>query len=44
MKFFDPVARGNVDTVSGCQMMSYSHLDLKRNEHLNLNLENKTPH
>ena len=43
MYIFDPIARGNVDTASGCQMMSYSHVDLNRNEHLNLNLENKRP-
>ena len=36
--------RGNVDTVSGCQMMSYSHVNLNRNEHLNLILENETPY
>ena len=41
---FDHIARGNVDTASGCQMMSYPHVDLNRNEHLNLNLENKTHH
>ena len=44
MQIFDPIARGNIDTTSACQMMSYSHIDLNNNEHLNLNLENKTPH
>ena len=44
MQNFDPIARGNIDTASGCQMMSYSHVNLNRNEHLNLKLENKTPH
>ena len=42
MQIFDPVAGVNVDTASGCQMMSYSSVDLNRNEHLNL--ENKTPY
>ena len=46
MKIFDPIARGNADTISDCPMMSYSHIEkhLTRNEHLNLNLENKTPY
>ena len=44
MQIFDLIARGNVDTASGCQMMRYSHVDLNRNKHFNLNLENKTPH
>ena len=38
MQIFDPVALGNVDTTNGCQMMSSSHVDLNRNEYLNLNL------
>ena len=36
------IACGNAaDTVNGCQMMSYSHVEknLNRSEHLNLNLE-----
>ena len=43
---FQPIARGNADTTSGCQMVRYSHVEknLNRSEHLNLNLENKTPH
>ena len=34
------------DTSNGFQMMSYVHVekDLNRNEHLNINLENKAPH
>ena len=44
MQIFDPIARGNVDSTGGCQMMSYSHVDLNKNEHLNLNFENKTTH
>ena len=46
MQIFHSIARGNADTASGCQMMSYSHVekDLNMNEHLNLNLENKIPH
>ena len=46
MKIFDPIARGNADTTSDCPMMSYSHIEkhLTRNEHLNLNLENKAPY
>ena len=44
MKIFDTIAHGNVDIASGCQMMSYSRVDLNGNQHLNLNLENKTPH
>ena len=41
MQIFNTIACGNAaDTVNGCQMMSYSHIeeDLNRNEHLNLNL------
>ena len=34
---FRPLARGKINTASGCQMMSYPHVDLNRNE-------NKTPH
>ena len=35
MQIFDPIACGNDDTASGCQMMSHSHVDLNSNEHLN---------
>ena len=45
MQMFDLIARGNAaDTASGCQMISYSHIekDLHGNEHLNLNLEQNT--
>ena len=46
MQIFDIIARGNTDTATGCQMMSYTHVekDLNGNEHLHLNLENGTPH
>ena len=27
MEIFDPIARGNVDIASDCEMMSYSHVD-----------------
>ena len=27
MQIFDPIARGNADTVSGCQVMSFSHVE-----------------
>ena len=37
----DHIACGNVDTTSGCQMMSYYHVDLNRNETLNLILKMK---
>ena len=45
MQIFDPIAGGNANTASRCRMMSYSHVEkyLKSNEHLNLNLQNKTP-
>ena len=43
MELFDPIARANVDTAGGCQMMSYSHVDINKNKDLNLNLESKTP-
>ena len=33
MQIFDPIACGNVDTDSGCQIMSYFHVDLNRIEH-----------
>ena len=36
MQIVDPIARGNA---TACQMMSYSNVDLNRNEQLNLNLE-----
>ena len=44
MQMFDLIARSNVDTASGFHIISHSHVDLNWNEHLNLNLENKTPH
>ena len=44
IQIFDTMACGNVGTASDCQIMSYSHVDLKMNEHLSLDLENKTPH
>ena len=44
MQIFEPIARGNVDNVIGCHMISYPHVYLNRNEYLNLNLENKTPY
>ena len=44
MQIFDPVARGNVDTTIGCQMKSYSYVDLQTDEHLNSNFETKAPH
>ena len=36
----------HVDITNAFQMMSYANVEkhLNRNEHLNLNLENKTPH
>ena len=36
MQIFDPIARGNA---AACQMMRYSHVDLNRNQYLDLNLE-----
>ena len=42
MQIFVPIARGNAaDNASGCQMMSFSHLekDPNKNEHLKLNIE-----
>ena len=42
MQILDPIARSNAaGTTSGCNIMSYPHVekDLNRNENLNLNLE-----
>ena len=42
---FGPIARYQAaDITSGCQTMSYTHVekDLNRNEHLNLNIEKST--
>ena len=44
MQIFNPIAYGNVDTASDSQMISYFHVHLNRNEHLNLNLYDKIPH
>ena len=44
MKIFDPQTCGKINTASGCQTMGYCHVHLNRNEHLNLNLKNKTHH
>ena len=44
MQIFDPQARGNGDTATGCQMISYSQIDLNRSEHLKINLKNLTLH
>ena len=48
MQVFNLIARGNATSRyhQWFQMMSFYHLekDLNENEHLNLNLENKTPH
>ena len=43
---FDPIGCGNADTASFFQIMSYTHKekDLTKNEHLNLNIENKILH
>ena len=35
MQIFDRIARGNVDTVSECEMMSCSHINLNSIEQLN---------
>ena len=42
MQIFNQIACSNVDANSDCQMMSYSHVDLNRNEQLNLNLDKET--
>ena len=44
MQIIYAIARGKVDTGGGCKIMSYSYVDLNKNEYLNLNLEDKTPH
>ena len=46
MQIFNQIARGNAtdttDTTNDCKMMSYSHVEKNRNEHLKLNLEENT--
>ena len=48
MQIFYPIAVGNAAWryQNDCQTMIHAHVenDLNRNEHLNVNLENKAPH
>ena len=48
MQIFYPIAVDNAAWryQNGCQTMIHAHVenDLNRNEHLNVNLENKAPH